>query len=134
MGGSKVAWHSDADKAAIIAVGITLHESLRAYEQLNCEGISVRVVDAYSVKPIDKEALHLASQVTGSRLVVVEDHWSEGGIGDAVTDAFVGLMEKPPTVVKFAVRAIPTSGTPAELLSTAGNDAEHIARAVREML
>lgn len=134
IGGSKVVRHSDADQVAIIAAGITLHESLRAYEQLKSDGIRVRVIDAYSVKPIDKEALHQAAQVTGGRLVVVEDHWSEGGVGDAVLDAFVGAMEKPPRVVKLAVRAIPTSGTPAELLSAAGIDAEHIAQAVRECL
>ena len=122
--------HSDADQVAIIAAGITLHESLRAYEQLKSEGIRVRVIDAYSVKPIDKEALHQAAQVTGGRLVVVEDHWPEGGIGDAVLDAFVGMKEKAPTVVKLAVRSMPTSGTPAELLSAAGIDAEHIAQAV----
>lgn len=131
IGGSKVLRQSDVDQVTIIAAGITLHESLRAYEQLKSEGILVRVIDAYSVKPIDKEALHHAAQATGGRFVVVEDHWSEGGIGDAVLDAFVGVMEKLPTVVKLAVRSIPTSGTPAQLLGAAGIDAEHIARAVR---
>jgi transketolase len=134
IGGSKVLRHSDADQVAIIAAGITVHESLRAYEQLKAEGIRVRVIDAYSVKPIDREALHQAAQVTGGRLMVVEDHWPEGGIGDAVLEAFVGGMETPPTVVKLAVRAMPTSGTPGELLSAAGIDAAHIAQAVRERL
>jgi transketolase len=134
VGGSKVVRHSDGDQVAIIAAGITLHESLRAYEQLKSEGILVRVIDVYSVKPIDKEALHQAAQVTGGRLVVVEDHWSEGGIGDAVLDAFVGVMEKAPTVVKLAVRSMPTSGAPAELMSAAGIDAEHIVRSVRKFL
>ena len=134
IGGSKMVRHSDADQVAIIAAGITLHESMRAYEQLKSEGIPVRVIDAYSVKPIDKVVLHQAAQVTGGRLVVVEDHWFEGGIGDAVLNAFVGVGEKAPTVVKLAVRSMPTSGTPAELLSAAGIDAEHIAQAVRECL
>ncbi|MGO8745669.1 MAG: transketolase [Thermoguttaceae bacterium] len=134
IGGSKVVRHSDENQVAIIAAGITLHESLRAYEQLKSEGIRVRVIDAYSVKPIDKEALHQAAEVTGGRLVVVEDHWFEGGIGDAVLNAFVGVGEKAPTVIKLAVRSMPTSGTPAELLSAAGIDAEHIAQAVREHL
>jgi len=134
IGGSKVVHHSDGDQVAIIAAGITVHESLRAYEQLRSEGIRVRVIDAYSVKPIDKAALHQAAQVTGGRLVVVEDHWSEGGLGDAVLDAFVGLREKTPTVIKLAVRSIPTSGRPVELLSAAGIDAEHIAQAVRQCL
>jgi transketolase len=134
IGGSKVVRHSDADQVAIIAAGITLHESLRAFEQLRSEGIRARVIDAYTVKPIDRESLHEAARVTGGRLVVVEDHWSEGGLGDAVLDAFVGAMEKVPTVIKLAVRSMPTSGTPAELLSAAGIDAEHIAQAVRECL
>jgi transketolase len=126
--------HSDADQVAIIAGGITLHESLRAYEQLESEGIRVRVIDAYSVKPIDVETLREAARVTGGRLVVVEDHWYEGGLGDAVLDAFAGVMESALSVVKLAVRAMPTSGTPAELLSAAGIDADQIAQAVRELL
>jgi transketolase len=134
VGGSKIVRRSDTDQVAIIAAGITLHESIRAYEQLKSEGIRVRVIDAYSVKPIDKVALHQAAQVTGGRLVVVEDHWFEGGIGDAVLNAFVGVGEKAPTVVKLAVRSIPTSGTPAELLSAAGIDAARVAQAVRECL
>ncbi len=134
IGGSKALRHSDSDQVTIVAAGITVHESLRAYEQLKSEGIPVRVMDAYSVKPIDKEALHLAAQVTGGRVVVVEDHWSQGGLGDAVLDAFVGVTTTPLTVVKLAVRSIPTSGTPAELLSAAGIDAEHIAQAVRKLL
>jgi transketolase len=134
VGGSKLVRHSNSDQVAIIAAGITLHESLRAYEQLKSEGIRVRVIDAYSVKPIDKEALHQAARVTGGRIVVVEDHWAEGGIGDAVLDSFVGVGNMNLSVVKLAVRSIPTSGTPAELLSEAGIDAEHIARAVRELL
>jgi transketolase len=134
IGGSKVVRHSDADRVAIIAAGITLHESLRAYEQLQSEGIRVRVIDAYSVKPIDREALHEAARATAGRLVVVEDHWPEGGLGDAVLDALVGYREGGLTVVKLAVRSMPTSGTPAELLNAAGIDADHIARAVRGMM
>jgi transketolase len=134
IGGSRVVRHSEADHVAIIAAGITLHESLRACEQLESEGIRARVIDAYSVKPIDAAALHEAARVVGGRLVVVEDHWSEGGLGDAVLDAFAGVTEKLPTVIKLAVRSMPTSGPPAALLHAAGIDAEHIARAVRECL
>ncbi len=134
IGGSKIVRQSDADQVAIVAAGITVHESLRAFEQLASEGIRARVIDAYSVKPIDKECLHEAARVTGGRLVVVEDHWSEGGLGDAVLGAFAGAMEKLPTVITLAVRSMPTSGTPAELLSAAGIDAEHIAQAVRGCL
>jgi transketolase len=134
IGGSRVVRRSEADQVAIVAAGITLHESLRAFEQLESEGIRVRVIDAYSVKPIDTVSLREAARVTGGRLVVVEDHWPEGGLGDAVLDAFAGVVEKAPTVVKLAVRSMPTSGTPAELLGAAGIDAEHIAEAVRECL
>jgi transketolase len=134
FGGSKTIRQSDTDQVAIIAAGITVHESLRAYEQLESEGIRVRVIDAYSVKPIDAEALREAARVTGGRLIVVEDHWYEGGLGDAVLDAFAGVTDKTLDVIKLAVRAMPTSGTPAELLSAAGIDAEHIAQAVRECL
>ncbi len=134
IGGSKVVRSSRADRVTIVAAGITLHESLRACEPLEREGIRVRVIDAYSVKPIDSASLHAAARATGGRLVVVEDHWREGGLGDAVLGAFVGTTEKLPTVIKLAVDSMPTSGTPAELLSAAGIDAEHIARTVRECL
>ncbi len=134
IGGSKTVRRSDADQVAIIAAGITLHESLRAWEQLDSEGIRVRVIDAYSVKPIDTASLYEAARVTRGRLVVVEDHWPEGGLGAAVLDAFAGKTEPLPSVVKLAVRSMPTSGTPAQLMNEAGIDAEHIAQAVRECL
>ena len=134
VGGSKVLRRSDADQATIVAAGVTLHESLRAYEQLASEGIRARVIDAYSVKPIDVETLHEAARVTGGCIVVVEDHWSEGGLGDAVLGALADAPEIPRRVIKLAVRAMPTSGKPAELLSAAGIDAEHIAQAVRTAL
>ena len=74
----------------MIAAGITVHEALKAYDKLKAEGINVRVIDAYSVKPIDQETLRRAAKDTGGKLVVVEDHWFEGGLGDAVLDAFTG--------------------------------------------
>ena len=92
------------------------------------------MIDAYSVKPIDAEALHEAARVPGGCIVVVEDHWSEGGLGDAVLGALADAPEIPHRVIKLAVRAMPTSGKPAELLSAAGIDAEHIAQAVRAAL
>ena len=134
VGGSKLVRSSDADQLTIVAAGITLHESLRAYEQLKSEGIHVRVIDAYSVKPIDRQALHEACHATEDRLLVVEDHWFEGGLGDAVLNAFVGHGEAVPRVVKLAVTSVPTSGTPGELLAAAGIDAEHIVQAVRDCL
>ena len=118
---------------AVVAAGITVHEALKAYEQLKTAGINVRIIDAYSVKPIDRSTLHEAAKDTGGKLVVVEDHWFEGGLGDAVLDAFVGPGVKPPTVVKLAVSEMPGSGTPAELLKAAGIDAEAIVEAVRSL-
>jgi transketolase len=133
IGSSKVVRRSSNDRVAVVAAGITVHEALKAYEQLKTAGINVRIIDAYSVKPIDRSTLHEAAKDTGGKLVVVEDHWFEGGLGDAVLDAFVGPGVKPPTVVKLAVSEMPGSGTPAELLKAAGIDAEAIVEAVRSL-
>jgi transketolase len=134
VGGSKLVRNSDRDRVAVIGAGITVHEALKAYDQLKKDGIAIRVIDAYTVKPIDRETLHHAAKDTGGKLVVVEDHWFEGGLGDAVLDAFVGAGEKPPTVVKLAVRNMPGSATPAQLMNAAGIDAEHIVQAVKSLL
>jgi transketolase len=131
VGGSKVLKQSASDKVAVIGAGVTVHEALKAYDKLKAEGTSIRVIDAYSVKPIDRETLHQAARDTGGKLVVVEDHWEEGGLGDAVLDAFAGGPIKELTVIKLAVRKMPGSATPAEQLSLAGIDAEQIARTVR---
>src|SRR5262249_40031545 len=90
VGGSKVIKESAKDRVAVVAAGVTVHEALKAAERLHKDGIAVRVIDAYSVKPIDKATLHRAAKDTGGKLVVVEDHWPEGGLGDAVLDAFTG--------------------------------------------
>jgi transketolase len=87
IGGSKVHRAGPDDQVALIGAGVTLHECLIAADELATSGISVRVIDAYSVKPIGREALIAACQVTGSRLVVVEDHYPEGGFGGAVLEA-----------------------------------------------
>ncbi|MDQ3874362.1 MAG: transketolase, partial [Actinomycetota bacterium] len=87
----------------------------------------------YSLKPIDEETLRAAAGATGGRLLTVEDHWPEGGIGEAVLSA-VAQLEEPPRVVKLAVREMPQSGAPAELLAAAGIDAEHIAEAARRLV
>jgi transketolase len=134
VGGSKVVRRSGKDRVAVVAAGVTLHEALKAYDQLQKEGIAVRVIDAYSVKPIDQDTLRQAAKDTGGKLVVVEDHWFEGGLGDAVLDAFVGPGVTPPTLVKLAVTKMPGSGTPAELLHAAGIDADHIIKAVKSLL
>lgn len=132
VGGSKTVRSSTSDKATIIAAGITLHESLKAYEQLKASGINVRIVDAYSVKPIDKRTLALAARETGS-LIVVEDHWPEGGLGDAVLAAFAEEGMVLPRVQKLAVRSMPGSGTPQELLDAAGISARQIVETVRHL-
>jgi transketolase len=133
VGGCKVVRSSASDRVAVVAAGITLHEALAAADRLKDQGLAVRVIDAYSVKPIDRKTLHQAAKDTGGRLVVVEDHWFEGGLGDAVLDAFTGPGEHPPSVVKLAVREMPGSGTPAELIHAAGIDADAIVRAVKEL-
>jgi transketolase len=134
VGGSKVVRRSDADVVTVVGAGITLHEVLKAYDQLANEGISVRVVDAYSVKPIDAETLQQAAQDTGGKLVVVEDHRPEGGLGDAVLDVFTRTRRPLPTVIKLAVRFMPGSGEPAQLMHAAGIDAVHIVQAVKELI
>ena len=131
IGGSRVVRGTDDDAVTIIGAGITLHEALAAAEQLAAEGIGARVIDLYSVKPVDAETIRAAARETGA-IVTVEDHWPEGGIGDAVLDVLAA--EQPhPTVTKLAVRSMPGSGTPAELLAAAGIDATHIADAAREL-
>jgi transketolase len=129
IGGSRVA--HDGDDVAIVACGITLDEAVRAAETLAGEGIAARVLDCYSVKPIDAEAVRAAARECGA-VVTVEDHAPEGGLGDAVLDVLAGADDRPP-VVKLAVREIPGSGTPAELLHGAGIDAEAIAAAARQL-
>jgi transketolase len=131
IGGSRVL--REGDDVAIVAAGITLHESLKAADALADDGISARVIDLYSVKPVDGETLRAAAEATGGRVLTVEDHWPEGGIGDAVLEA-LSDGETPARVVRLAVRDMPGSGKPAELLSAAGIDAEHIAEAARSLV
>jgi len=133
VGGAKVVRSSESDDVALIGAGITLHEALKAADALGEAGVSARVIDLYSVKPVDVETLRTASEATGGRFVVVEDHWPEGGLAEAVLSAFADSDERP-TVVHLAVRDMPGSGTPAELLAAAGIDADHIAAAARELV
>jgi transketolase len=132
VGGSRVVRHGEADAVTLVAAGITLHESLAAAALLAGEGIASRVIDCYSVKPIDAETLRAAARETAG-LVTVEDHWPEGGLGDAVLEVFAA-DEVRPKVVKLAVRHMPGSATPAQQLSLAGIDAAHIAAAARDLL
>jgi transketolase len=129
VGGSKTLRSPDDEDVTIVAAGITLHEALKAADTLEGEGISARVIDCYSVKPIDAETL----RNIGTPIVTVEDHWAEGGLGEAVLAAFADAEERPP-VSLLAVRGMPHSGKPAELLATAGIDAEHIAAAARSLV
>jgi transketolase len=133
IGGSRVLRSSDDDEVALVAAGITVHEALAAAELLAEEGISARVVDLYSIKPLDRETLLAAAEATQGRLVTVEDHWLDGGLGDAVLAAFAEAEERP-RVVKLAVEAMPGSGKGTELLAAAGIDAEHIAAAARSLV
>jgi transketolase len=129
VGGSKTVRSSDDDDVTIVAAGITLHEALKAADALTGEGISARVIDCYSVKPIDAETLRAA----GTPIVTAEDHWAEGGLGEAVLAALADADERPPVSV-LAVRELPHSGKPAELLAAAGIDADAIAAAARKLV
>ena len=133
IGGSRVVRESDDDDVAIVAAGITVHEALKAADTLESEGITARVIDLYSIKPVDGETLHAAAEATRGRLVTVEDHWPDGGLGEAVLSVFADSDERP-RIMKLAVTGMPTSGKPAELLAAAGIDADHIARAARELV
>jgi transketolase len=133
IGGSKVVRRSDQDEVTVVGAGITLHEALKAYEQLQGAGVAIRVIDAYSVKPIDAPTLLEAARATNGRMVVVEDHWIEGGLGDAVLGALAGAGLPNLRVTKLAVRTMPGSGKPEELMAAAGIDAAHIVEAVRAL-
>ena len=131
IGGSRVLRASDSDDVTIVACGITVPEAERAGEELSSEGVSVRVIDCYSIKPIDAETLVQAARETGA-IVTVEDHWPEGGLGDAVLSAIAEQAKRGP-VHKLAVRDMPVSGSPEELLRAAGIDAEAIVGTVRRL-
>ncbi|MEU8806413.1 transketolase [Streptomyces violaceoruber] len=132
VGGSKVLRSSDADQLTVVAAGVTLHEALAAADALGADGIPVRVIDLYSVKPVDRATLRAAAEETGC-LVTVEDHRREGGIGDAVLDAFSDGRPVP-RLVRLAVTTMPGSATPAEELHAAGIDAESIEAAARMLV
>jgi transketolase len=133
VGGSKVLRSGEQDAVTLVGAGVTLHECLGAAEQLAAEGINARVIDCYSVKPIDTATLTAAAQATGGCFVVAEDHHPEGGLGEAVTSALVAAGQQNLTIAHLAVREMPGSGSGAELLAWAGIDAEHIAAAAREL-
>jgi transketolase len=130
VGGSKILRRSEQDRATVIGAGITVHEALKAAETLASEGIRIRVIDAYSVKPVDRATILASAKQSGANLIVVEDHYEEGGLGDAVLNA-VGNAAR---VIKLAVREIPRSGPPEALLDTYGISSKHIVQAVKSLL
>jgi transketolase len=132
IGGSRVVRQTDADQVTLVGAGITLHEAIKAADALAEEGIGARVIDLYSVKPIDAATLLEAGRATGA-LVTVEDHFPEGGLGDAVLEVFADERDAP-RVRRLAVEIMPGSATPAEQLAAAGIDARHIADAARELI
>ncbi|MBM7090786.1 transketolase [Streptomyces sp. NPDC014603] len=129
VGGSKVLRASDRDRLTLVAAGVTVPEALSAADALEREGIAVRVIDLYSLKPVDRDTLRRAAEETGC-LVTVEDHHPEGGLGDAVAEAFADGRPVP-RLVRLAVRDMPGSASPEEQLRAAGIDAGSIAAAGR---
>lgn len=130
IGGCKVLKQSDQDKVTVVAAGITLHEALAAYEELKKEDISIGVIDLYSVKPIDVQTLTKAAQSTKT-ILTVEDHFAEGGLGEAVRSA---LASVPLSIHSLAVRKMPKSGQPKELLDYEEISRTFIVKKVRELL
>jgi transketolase len=129
VGGARVV--REGDDVTLVGAGITLHEALEAAEALANDDISARVIDLYSLKPIDAETLREAVEATQGRIVVVEDHWPEGGLGEAVLAALAGEELR---FTHLAVCEMPGSGKPAELLAAAGIDADAIAAAARKLV
>ncbi len=130
VGGSKILRRSEEDRATVIGAGITVHEALKAAETLASEGIRIRVIDAYSVKPVDRATILACAKQTGGNLIVVEDHYEEGGLGDAVLNAVGNAAH----VIKLAVREIPRSGPPEAMLDTYGISSKYIVQAVKSLL
>src|SRR5918999_1354923 len=134
IGGSKTVTSSDDDEVTIVGSGITVHEAMKAADTLAGENVSVRIVDCYSIKPVDTAGIGAAVRSTGNRVVVVEDHWPEGGVGEAVLSALAETGSEPVRFRHLAVTKMPGSGKSEELLSSHGIDAAHIADAVRSLL
>lgn len=130
VGGCKVLRRSKKDAVCVVAAGITVHESLKAYDRLSKEGIPIRIIDAYSVQPIDTAAIRQSAAESGNKMVVVEDHFASGGLGEAVASSLAGEAK----IIHLAVRDLPRSGKPEELLNKYGIDAEHIYRSVKELI
>jgi transketolase len=127
IGGLKIVRQSSSDVATVIGAGVTVFEAIKAHDELKAKGTSIRVIDLYSLQPIDADALVKCAKETKGRLITVEDHYASGGIGDAVANAVAAAGF---TVQRLAVREIPRSGKPDELLDRYGISARHIVKAV----
>ncbi|XP_058390985.1 transketolase-like protein 1 [Diceros bicornis minor] len=132
IGQAKVVRHSDSDKVTVIGAGVTLHEALAAADDLCKQDISVRVIDLFTVKPLDVATIISSAKATGGRIITVEDHYPEGGIGEAVCAAV--SMEPDILVHQLAAPGVPRSGKPSELLDMFGVSARHIIVAVKSIL
>jgi len=132
IGGSKLVRSDPNDRVTLIGAGVTLHNCLAAADDLEREGIKSRVIDLYSVKPVDRVTLREAAALTRGRLIVVEDHYPEGGLGAAVMEALAADMD-PPRIVHLAVRHLPGSGKPAELMDKAEISPRHIVAAAKRL-
>jgi transketolase len=130
VGGSRVL--REGDDVTLVGAGVTLHEALRAADELAGEGVQARVIDLYSVKPVDAQTLVRAAAETGA-IVTAEDHWPEGGLGEAVLSALADSGERW-RMRKLGVKIMPGSGSPDELLREAGIDAGAMAAAARELV
>uniref|UniRef100_A0A6Q2XP43 Transketolase n=1 Tax=Esox lucius TaxID=8010 RepID=A0A6Q2XP43_ESOLU len=130
VGVAKVVRQSDCDKVTVIGAGVTLHEALTAADQLASEGVNIRVIDPFTIKPLDAATILSSARATGGRIITVEDHYREGGLGEAVLSA-VGA-EPDVMVTRLAVPRMPRSGKPQELLDLYGISAKHIVAAVRQ--
>ena len=131
--GFKVVRQSPQDRVTVIGAGITLHEALKAADQLKSQGTAIRVIDLYCVKPLDGKAIAEQVNATGGRLVTVEDHWPEGGVGEAVLSALAAAGVAPSKFRMLAVTGMPHSGKPEELVDAFGISARHIVAAVGEI-
>ena len=132
VGGSKVIRQSARDRVTLIGAGVTLHACIAAADALAAKKIAARVIDLYSVKPVDVRTLREAARATKGKFVVVEDHYPEGGLGGAVLEALAG--DPPIKLAHLAVRALPESGKPEELLNAAGISARHIVAAATKLV
>ncbi|HEY4417176.1 MAG TPA: transketolase [Verrucomicrobiae bacterium] len=130
VGGAKVLRQAAGDKVTIVSAGVTLFEALKAADTLKAEGVTVTVIDAYSIKPLAKKEILAAAQKTNNTVITVEDHYAEGGLGDAVAGE---LSAEGVKVTKLAVNGIPHSGKPEELLAKFGIDAAAIVKAVKSL-